>query len=43
MAAALDGTVLKQGKGDDRSLPASALWAEGPALIVVLRRPGCRE
>lgn len=23
--------------------PASKLWADGPVLVVVLRRPGCRE
>jgi hypothetical protein len=28
---------------DSESFPASKLWADGPVLVVVLRRPGCRE
>ena len=34
---------LKTSKEATDSFPASKLWADGPVLIVVLRRPGCCE
>lgn len=40
--SALSTATLYKGKGGD-ALAASELWASGPVLVVVLRRPGCRE
>ena len=39
---ALDKAQLLKGKGGN-AVPASDLWKDSPALVVVLRRPGCRE
>ena len=33
-------TILKDGEG--KEISASSLWTDSPALVVVLRRPGCR-
>ncbi|CAD7697044.1 unnamed protein product [Ostreobium quekettii] len=37
----LSAVKLKTGDSDKGSFPAGKLWEEGPALVVVLRRPGC--
>lgn len=39
--ATLASAVLKDKEG--KEVPAAALWEKGPVLVVVLRRPGCRE
>jgi hypothetical protein len=40
---ALGDTVLREGGKEGKEVAASELWAEGPVLVVILRRPGCRE
>lgn len=40
--ADLSSATLHKGKGG-AAVPASELWSNSPVLVVVLRRPGCRE
>ena len=42
MSAPLKDAKLLKSKGGEE-VAASSLWADGPVLVVVLRRPGCRE